>query len=789
MKHPRPVHPKSLATVFALLLVSGTASAARRVDLHLEDVGRVRQARASLGASARGEREEALLARTLELDAESGLVVLDSVEVERTRNVRYQQTFRGIPIFGEHIIVSEDGQGAIRGLFGRKVVDLEKELPRSAPRLSAARALELAKEARLGLRAESRVVSQEHSRLRVFVDDDGRATRCYEVSFFADTVQGGAPTRPVVLVDADDGRILQQWENLQHLQVGTGPGGNTRTGLHEYGTNRGFLDVEQTGTTCRLRNARVWTVNLNGGTGTSNLPFSYPCPRNTVKTINGAASPLNDAHFFGGVVFDMYQTWLGLDPVIPPAILRVHYGVDYSNAYWDGTSVTMGDGSTNGALHPLVSLDILSHEMSHSFTERHSALTYSGQSAALHEAFSDMAGEAAKFFYRGSNDFQFGADVTKGSGAVRYLSNPPQDGSSIDHASNYRSALQPWHAAGVYDKAFYLLATTPGWDTRKAFEVFAHANALYWSPSTDFNGGACGVLAAARDRHYSTFDVASAFAEVGVRCGGVLETFRRTDASGKLTIAVFEGFSPTKASHQTDITVTVPADFVVIGGGGEGKESPLGNLLTASYPSPDLTAWRVSTKDHVMNDPALVRGWAIGLKVTGLSASELRAFLTLQSATSPSANWPDVTASLPPGIVLAGGGIRVDWTGEGNLAVASAPYLDNGWRVRSKDHYVFSPATATAYAIGIAQSIPGVGTLSNLVTQTVSPPGNHPQAEAHLPLDFVLSGCGAFVDWTGEGNLLWRIQPSYAGCFVASKDHLRGSSAVITAYALGLRVN
>jgi hypothetical protein len=34
--------------------------------------------------------------------------------------------------------------------------------------------------------------------------------------------------------------------------------------------------------------------NLNGGThGTT--AFSYTCPRNTGKTINGAYSPLNDA--------------------------------------------------------------------------------------------------------------------------------------------------------------------------------------------------------------------------------------------------------------------------------------------------------------------------------------------------------------------------------------------------------------------------------------------------------------------------------------------------------------
>jgi hypothetical protein len=37
----------------------------------------------------------------------------------------------------------------------------------------------------------------------------------------------------------------------------------------------------------------------------------------------------------------------------------------------------------------------------------------------------------------GTNDFLSGADIFKAAGAQRYMANPPQDGKSIGHASNY----------------------------------------------------------------------------------------------------------------------------------------------------------------------------------------------------------------------------------------------------------------------------------------------------------------------------------------------------------------
>jgi subtilisin family serine protease len=268
--------------------------------------------------------------------------------------------------------------------------------------------------------------------------------------------------------------------------------------------------------------------------------------------------------------------------------------------------------------------------------------------------------------------------------------------------------------------------------------------------------------------------------------------FEQTDASGKVTIAVFERTSSVPLSHNTDFAIPVPSDYVVIGGGALGKNSPQGNLLTASYPNTGLTAWLVSTKDHVNTDPLAVRGWAIGLKIAGLSADQLRGHLTVSTATSGLVSHADITATLPSGFILVGGGFKVNWSGAGNMGTASMPSGSTGWRARSKDHMQSSPATTQAYAIGLRADIGGIGSFSSLAGSSLSAVASHPATTANVPAGYALAGCGALVNWSGSGSLLWRIQPLQVGgtqtaCSVASKDHLESSPASINGYAIGLR--
>jgi pseudolysin len=72
------------------------------------------------------------------------------------------------------------------------------------------------------------------------------------------------------------------------------------------------------------------------------------------------------------------------------------------------------------------------------------------------------------------------------------------------------------HTSGVYNRLFYLLSTQSGWDVRRAFEVMVTANADYWTPTSTFDEGACGILHATESLNYGVADVKSVLDQVGV---------------------------------------------------------------------------------------------------------------------------------------------------------------------------------------------------------------------------------------------------------------------------------
>jgi Zn-dependent metalloprotease len=491
--------------------------------LHQRDVQQLRQqyqtSLASRGTPDLVNRRHALF---LALGADSTLLMRTVQKDPGIHNYRYEQAWRGIPVFGQGLAVSEDDKGNVRSLFGTQISGLERDIASTTPKLSRAAALIAGKQASIGRSAISRITRNESSNLVVFLDDSGRGRLAYAVSFFADAAGGGHPTRPMVIVDAQTGAVIQQWENLQHTLVGTGPGGNAKTGQYEYGSGgRPFLDVKVSGTTCTMNSGNVRTVDLaNANNNTSTTPFSYTCPRNTTRPANGAYAPMNDAHHFGRVIFGMYSSYLGMmRPFNYQLVMKVHYGTNYQNAFWDGSAMTFGDGANT--FYPLVSLDVSSHEISHGFTENRSGLLYFGQSGGMNEAYSDMAGEAAEFYDRGSNDWLVGAEIFKAAGALRYMCTPTLDGGSIDNANNYTASMDVHYSSGVYNKAFCSLAQTPGWGVVKAFKVFGRANRDYWTASSTFNQGACGVETAAQDLGFTKADVTAAFAGVGVACPAV----------------------------------------------------------------------------------------------------------------------------------------------------------------------------------------------------------------------------------------------------------------------------
>ena len=449
----------------------------------------------------------------LGVDNSSSFKMVKQVNLQKRgiHKVKVQQNIWGVPVWGHYLNATQSFRGgALKSVQGNyvKMTGVDRKFVK--PSFNRARALELAsKDIKTGLTGDK---SLSNTQDKLYVYQDGEKTRLiYVVSYL---VEGqGHPSRPFTMLDAHSGEIIKRWEGIAHAEIGTGPGGNEKTGMYEYGTDYHYLDVQEDGTDCIMESENVVTVDLDGATdGTT--PYKYECPRNEHKSINGAHSPLNDAHYFGNVVFDMYKNWFDTAPLTFKLMMRVHYGSSYENAFWDGQAMTFGDGGSR--FYPLVSLDVSAHEVSHGFTEQNSGLIYANQSGGMNEAFSDIAGEAAEYFMKGTNDWMVGRDIFKEEGALRYMDDPSRDGVSINHASEYYDGLNVHYSSGVFNKAFYHIATTEGWDTKKAFELFVLANQIYWAEDSNYWQGACGVKNAANDLGYSTDDVVAAFDIVGV---------------------------------------------------------------------------------------------------------------------------------------------------------------------------------------------------------------------------------------------------------------------------------
>jgi len=490
----------TLATALGLIVAS-QASAAEHQSI-----------RANLGAVP-----QAQLATRLGLGANASLEARASaINVRGTRTVKMQQMYKGVPVYGGVITVDQDAAGNALAAQGEVATNVGFDLASVTPALRGAEAIAKLKQ-RHGLNALSAgALSTRNEKADLYVQANGGTARLvYLTSYFSDN--NGHPTRPHAIIDANTGAVLEQWEGLTHANAG-GPGGNQKTGQYTYGSNKPYMNVTQSGTTCSMTNSKNKTVNLNGGTS-GTTAFSFTCPTNTVKQINGAYSPLNDAHYFGGVIYDMYTAYLGRSPLTFQLVQRVHYSSSYENAFWDGSQMNYGDGAST--FYPLVSLDVASHEISHGFTEQNSNLQYSGQSGGMNEAFSDMSGEAAEFYDRGAANYLVGSEIFKASGALRYMCTPTQDGGSIDNAANYRSGMDVHYSSGVYNKAFCLLSKKTGWTVKTAWQAFARANDLYWSATENFNTGAVDVVKAACDLGFNGGDVVAAFTSVGVSAGSV----------------------------------------------------------------------------------------------------------------------------------------------------------------------------------------------------------------------------------------------------------------------------
>jgi Zn-dependent metalloprotease len=250
-------------------------------------------------------------------------------------------------------------------------------------------------------------------------------------------------------------------------------------------------------------------------------------------TLGNRQSVAVDAQYGTAVTWDYYKNVHGRNGIANNgggSYNRVHYGSNYSNAFWSDSCFCMTYGDGDGiTFNPFDSLDVAGHEMSHGVTSRTSNLTYSGESGGLNEGTSDIFGTMVEFYAANPNDtpdYLIGERLYKnGTSSLRNMARPSTDGKSADCWYSGVGSLNVHYSSGVANHFYFLLAegtnpsggpnspTCNAGDTReatgngsltgigraKAEKIWYRALTVYMTASTNYAGARTATLDAARD--------------------------------------------------------------------------------------------------------------------------------------------------------------------------------------------------------------------------------------------------------------------------------------------------
>jgi len=427
-------------------------------------------------------------ARALGLGSGETLVVKDVMtDADGTTHVRYNRTFDGLRVIGGDLVSHRDKSGRIKSVSwnGSHTVAVASTQPKvslTSANAAGTRKAALAQQATAATKGE----------LVVYSGGSPKATPKLAYDVLTDGVLADqTPSRLHTVVDASTGGTLASWDEVQKgtghgIYVGTVPIGTTA------GPPYSMLDT-----------VGNYTTDLNGLgdgtgidiTGTPGTIFTDPDNLWGNGTPSDPASAGVDAQYGAEKTFDYFKMIQGRNGIWDNGVgarSRVHYGNAYSNAFWDGTQMTYGDGVANA--RPLVELDVAAHEMTHGVTENTAGLVYDGEAGGLNEATSDIFGTAVEWYANNAADvpdYKIAELVNiRGDGKpLRYMDQPSKDGLSRDCWSSTLGSLDPHLSSGPLNHWFYMASEGSGAKTINGVQ--------YNSPTCS---GAPAVTAVGRDK-------------------------------------------------------------------------------------------------------------------------------------------------------------------------------------------------------------------------------------------------------------------------------------------------
>ena len=276
----------------------------------------------------------------------------------------------------------------------------------------------------------------------------------------------------------------------------------------------------------RIHSARLRTTYDAGGTE------DYGTVARNENSGSTGDRDVDQAHDAAGKTYDCLQGLFGRDSYDAAGAELVsiaNFGVGFENAFWNGAEMVYGDDFTV--------LDIGTHELGHALTEYTGNMVYQNEPGALNEAWSDILAAVCDAYTNGgvSNATWILAEDLP-IGAIRYLSNPTQDGWSSDHYSTRYIGTEDEGGvhlnSGIANLAFYLAteggihptgmstSEVQGVGIEASGKIFYRALSNYMNVNTDFLGARAATELAADDLYGAgspeSISMSEAWAAVGV---------------------------------------------------------------------------------------------------------------------------------------------------------------------------------------------------------------------------------------------------------------------------------
>ncbi|MFD4131192.1 M28 family peptidase [Streptomyces goshikiensis] len=363
--------------------------------------------------------------------------------VQGLYSVAYERSYRGLPVVGGDAVVLADGEGKVRALqsASAQVIDVATTPTVTAKTAEATSRGELAK-----------VDKVLDSRLVVRLKDD-RQVLAWETVLAGRTKT--APSKLHVFVDARTGKVVDR-----HDEVVAG------TGTSKWnGPNPLTVDTTAASGTYSLRDPNrpgLSCADYSTGSVFSKSSDSWGTGNATSKETG-----CTDLMFAAQKQWNMLSQWLGRNGVdgngrsFPGKV-----GLSDLNAYWDGSSVTIGRNSAN---EWIAGIDVVGHEYGHAIDSNTPGGT-SGQESGLGEATGDIFGALTEAYANEPApydvpDYTVGEMINlQGRGPIRNMYNPPAVNNDPACYSSAIPGTEVHAAAGPLNHWFYLLAegTSPG---------------------------------------------------------------------------------------------------------------------------------------------------------------------------------------------------------------------------------------------------------------------------------------------------------------------------------------